>query len=386
MLVRLRTDEARTAMPSHWTTRQIHLFGGGSQVENFREMSTIYPVRVIRRSSRPVPLRPGPSIELPSRFAFEGREIDTAEFLADMEATGLLVLKDDRLVFERYWLGYDATTQVASWSVGKSFVSALVGIAIDEGAIGSIEDDVARYAPELKGSAYDGVRLKDVLQMSSGAKWNEDYSDPQSDINRWLRLLAEGGSIDAFAASSVRECDPGTVNRYSTTDTHVLGMVVRGATRRSLTEYLREKLWDPLGAEADAFWVVDSTGVEVAGGGLSATLGDFARLGVLYLNGGMWNGRQIVSEDWVKASVTPDAPHLMPRPGSAGYGLQWWVPDPSGAYTAIGAYNQFVWVDPASRTVIAKTSAFRRYAADLQPESYRISDHFALFRAIADGT
>lgn len=164
-------------MPSNWTTRPINLFGGGPQVENFREMSTIYPVRVVRRSSRPVPLRSGSSIELPSRFTFEGREMDTAEFLADMETTGLVVLKDDRLVFEQYRLGNDATTQTASWSVGKSFVSALVGIAIEEGAIRSIEDDVAGYAPELKGSAYDGVRLKDVLQMSSGAKWNEDYSD-----------------------------------------------------------------------------------------------------------------------------------------------------------------------------------------------------------------
>ncbi|HZZ90337.1 MAG TPA: serine hydrolase [Caulobacteraceae bacterium] len=371
-------------MTSHWTTRNIHLFGGGSQIENFREMSTIYPVRVVRRSSNPLPFRSGPAIQLPSRFAFDGREMDSAEFLADMETTGLLVLKDDRLVFEQYWLGNDATTQAASWSVGKSFVSALVGIAIDEGAIGSIEDDIASYAPDLEGSAYDGVRLKDVLQMSSGAKWNEDYSDPESDINRWLRMLAEGGSLDAFAAGSVREREPGTVCRYNTTDTHVLGMVVRGATARSLAEYLREKLWEPLGAEADAFWVVDSTGAELAGGGLNAVLRDYARLGMLYLNGGAWNGRRIVPQDWVKASVTPDAPHLMPGSG-AGYGLQWWIPDASGAFTAIGVYNQFVWVDPASRTVIAKTSAFRRYAADLQPGSYRIADHFALFRAIADG-
>jgi hypothetical protein len=365
-------------------TRPLNLFGGGSQVENFREMSVIYPVRVIRRSSTPDPLRAGPPIELPPRFAFEGREIDTAAFLAEMETTGLVVLKDDRLVFERYWLGNDATTQSASWSVGKSFVSALVGIAIGEGAIGSIEDDVARYAPVLKGSAYDGVRLKDVLQMSSGAKWNEDYSDPDSDINRWLRLFAEGGSLDAFAASLVRGCEPGTLNRYNTTDTHVLGMVVRGATGRSLTEYLREKLWEPLGAEADCFWVVDSTGTELAGGGLNAVLRDYARLGVLHLKGGVWNGRQIVPAEWVKASVTPDAPHVMPRPDGAGYGLQWWVPDLSGVYMAIGVYNQFVWIDPASRTVIAKTSAFRRYGADLTPESYRIGDHFALFRAIAE--
>jgi CubicO group peptidase (beta-lactamase class C family) len=352
-------------------------------------MATIYPARVIRRSSTPTPtpLQSGPSIELPSRFTtIEGREVDTAEFLADQETTGLVVLKDGRVVFERYWLGYDATTQAASWSVGKSFVSALVGIAVDDGAIASIEDDVVRYAPQLKGSAYDGVRLKDVLQMSSGAKWNEDYSDPDADIHRWLRLLAEGGSLDAFAASCVRACDPGTVNLYNTTDTHVLGMVVRGATGRSLTEYLREKLWDPLGAEADAFWVVDATGVGVAGGGLNATLRDFARLGLLYLNGGVWNGRRVVSEDWVKASVTPDAPHLMPSLTNLGYGFQWWLPELGGAFTAIGAYNQFVFVDPAWRTVVAKTSAFRRYAADSQPDSYRVIDHFGLFRAIAMGS
>jgi CubicO group peptidase (beta-lactamase class C family) len=164
---------------------------------------------------------------------------------------------------------------------------------------------------------------------------------------------------------------------------------VRGATGRSLPEYLREKLWDPLGAEADAFWVVDSTGAEMAGGGLNAVLRDYARLGELYRNGGVWNGRQLLSQAWVKASVTPDAPHLMPGPrpnadSSLGYGFQWWVADNSGAFCAIGVYNQFVCVDPATRTVIAQTAAFRRYAADRQAESYRVADCLALFRAIAD--
>jgi CubicO group peptidase (beta-lactamase class C family) len=372
-------------MPSHWTTRPIGLFGGGSQVENFREMATIYPVRVVRRSAKPAPFAAGQPLELPAAFEFQGRNIDTAQFLSEMETTGLLVLRNDRLVFERYWLGNDATTQSASWSVGKSFVSALVGVAIDEGAIRSVEDPVTLHAPMLKGSAYDGVRLKDVLQMSSGARWNEDYSDPESDINKWIRILAgEGGSLDAFAAGRVRGCEPGTFNRYNTTDTHVLGMVVRGATGRSLTEYLREKLWAPLGTEADAFWIVDSTGVEMAGGGLNAILRDYAKLGALYMNGGVWNGQRIVSEAWVKASVTPDAPHVAPRPESSGYGFQWWAPDSSGAYCAIGVYNQFVWVDPGTRTVIAQTAAFRGYAADLRAESYRVGDCFALFRAIAE--
>lgn len=371
-----------------WVTRNTQMFRGGEQVENFRQMSSIYPVRVIRRATPPSPLPRGPALKLPAAFAFEGRALDTAQFLAEMETTGLLVVRDGEVVFEDYWLGNDATTQSIGWSVSKSFVSALVGIAVRDGAIASIEDPVTRYAPELAGGGYDGVRLKDVLQMSSGVRWNEDYSDPHSDIADYGRAMADGGSLDAFAAGLVREREPGTFNRYNSTDTHVLGLVLRRATGRSMAEYLRDRLWQPLGMEADGFWMVDSTGAEMAGVGLSAVLRDYARLGCCYLNGGAWNGAQVVPEAWVEASVTPDAPHLMPgpRPSAAlpmGYGYQWWVPDVSGAYSAIGVYNQFVWVDPKSRTVIAKTSAFRRYGSSPALESYRVGDHFGLFAAIA---
>ena len=242
-----------------WITRDTGMFRGGEQVENFRRMSTIYPVRVVRRSSSPSLLPAGPAAPLPEAFEFEGRSLDTARFLAEMETTGLIVIRDGRVEFETYWLGNDASCQTIGWSVTKSFVSALIGIAIDEGAIGAVEDPVTRYAPSLAGSGYDGVRLKDVLQMSSGARWNEDYSDPNSDIADYGRAM-NGGSLDAFAAARVRECAPGTFNRYNSTDTHVLGMVLRRSTGRSLAEYLREKLWEPLGMEADAFWVVDTAG------------------------------------------------------------------------------------------------------------------------------
>jgi len=330
----------------------------------------------------------GPAIHLPDQFSFQGQTLKTKPFLEEMETTGLIVLTDDRVVFEQYWLGNDATTQTASWSLVKSFVSALVGIAVGEGVIASIEDPVTRYVPTLTGSGYDGVRLKDVLQMSSGIRWNEDYSDPESDIRRSGRALGQGGSLDSFAASCVRECEPGTFNRYNTTDTHVLGMVLRGATSKVLSEYLQEKLWEPMGMEADAFWIVDSTGAEFAGAGLSAVLRDYARLGLLYLNDGARNGAQIVPADWVRASVTADAPHLRPgeRPNAAvpwGYGFQWWLPDDSGAFSAIGIYNQYIFVDPATRLVVAKTSAFRDFAATRAPAAYRIGDHFAFFRAIA---
>lgn len=377
-----------TAPKNSWTTRDSRLFTGAAQVENFRSMSTIYPVRVIRRAAKPAPLAAGKAMALPASFEIQGRTIDTARFLAEVETTGLLVFKDDRLVHEDYWLGNDATTQTVSWSVVKSFVSALMGIAIHEGAIRSLEDSVTRYVPELAGSGYDGVRIKDVLQMSSGIRWNEDYSDPEADINVFGRVFRRGESLDAFAARCVRGREPGTYNLYNSTDTHVIGMVLRHATGRSLAEYLKEKLWDPIGAGADAFWIVDDKGAEMAGGGLNAVLRDYARLGLLYLNGGIWNGTQIVPEAWVKASVTPDAPHLMPGPRPSallpsGYGYQWWVPDDSGVYSAIGIYNQYVYVDPKARVVIAKSSAFRGYAASTAPEAYKSAEHFALFKAIA---
>lgn len=375
-------------MAGGWTTHNPALFGGGPQVENFRRMSTIYPVRVIRRAPAVSPLPQGERFALPEAFDLQGRTLDTAQFLAEMETTGLIVIRDGRVVFEDYWLGNDASCQTIGWSVTKSFVSALVGIAIDEGAIGAVGDPVTRYAPSLAGSGYDGVRLKDVLQMSSGVRWNEEYSDPNSDVGALGRAMVGGGSLDAFAAGCVRACEPGTFNRYNSTDTHVLGMVLRHATGRALSDYLHDKLWAPLGMEADGFMVVDATGAEMAMGGLNAVLRDYARLGCCYLNGGVWNGGQVVPASWVAASTTPDAPHLQPgpRPNATlpmGYGYQWWVPDDSGAFCAIGVYNQFVWVDPATRTVIAKTSAFRDYAVTAGMESYRVGDHFALFAAIA---
>ncbi|HEX4301443.1 MAG TPA: serine hydrolase domain-containing protein [Rhizomicrobium sp.] len=377
-----------TAPANRWTTRDSRLFTGAAQVENFRSMSTIYPVRVIRRAPKPAPLATGKPMALPESFAVQDRTVETARFLAEVETTGLLVLKDGRLIYENYWLGNDATTQTISWSVVKSFVSALMGIAIHEGAIRSLEDPVTRYVPGLAGSGYDGVRIKDVLQMSSGMRWNEDYSDRESDINVFGRVFRRGESLDAFAARCVRGREPGTYNLYNSTDTHVIGMVLRHATGRSLAEYLKEKLWDPIGAEADAFWIVDDKGAEMAGGGLNAVLRDYARLGLLYQNGGARDGVQIVPEAWVRASVTPDAPHLMPGPRPSallpsGYGYQWWVPDDSGVFAAIGIYNQYVYVDPKARVVIAKSSAFRGYAASTAPEAYKSVEHFALFKAIA---
>ena len=184
-----------------------------------------------------------------------------------------------------------------------------------------------------------------------------------------------------------REFAPGTFNRYNSMDAQVLGMILRRTTGKTEAAYLEEKLWSPLGMESDAYWATDDEGVEFAVGGLSATLRDFAKLGRLYLNDGRWNGAQIVSVEWVRASVTPDAPHLMPgkrasSDSALGYGFQWWIPDDSGAYSAIGIYNQFVYVNPALRLVIAKTSANHTYGAGGGEASDREEEHFVFFHAI----
>ena len=271
-------------------------------------------------------------------------------------------------------------------SVGKSFVSALIGIAIEEGLIGSIDEPITDYVPELFGSAYDNVRIKDVLQMSSGARWNEDYSDPESDIMRYAVTFGSGGSLDEFTASLEREREPGTYNYYNSTDTQALGMLLRRATNRTLSDYAQEKLWQPLGMQDTAYWIIDNHGMELAAGGLQVTARDYAKLGQLFLNKGNWQGAQVVPEQWVIDSVTPDAPHVMPDPDSpypVGYGYQWWVPaSDTGEFSAIGVYNQFIWVNPTTGTVIVKLSANSNYGLSADPDSWDELQTFELFRAI----
>jgi CubicO group peptidase (beta-lactamase class C family) len=365
------------------------LFSDRDHVADFRNMKAFFPAVRIPASGRPSVLALGPQVELPASFAFRATQIDTASFLAVTDTTGLIVIKDDKIVLERYFRGTDAHTRTVAWSVSKAFVSALIGIAVGEGKIQSINDPVTRYAPELAGSAYDGVRIKDVLQMSSGARWNEDYSDPHSDVMRFGHTVAFGHSLDAFAASLPREHAPGTYLRYNSMDTQVLGMVLCRATGMSLAAYLSTHLWQPLGMQDDAYYLTDRGGVEFAAGGLNATLRDYARLGLLYAHDGNWHGTQIIPPEWVRASTTPDAPQLMPgrRPSSTeiwGYGYHWWIPDLQGDYVAVGIFNQFIYVNPRQHLVIVKSSANHAYGTGhgYDETKDRESTHLALFKAI----
>jgi len=362
------------------------IFDSNTIVENFRSLYKKYPNSTVYRSG-PIYDLPETNRELPATFVYDGKTKAISDWIKRTDTTGLLVLKDASIVFEKYYDGNKRSTHIISMSVAKSLVSFLIGVALEEGEIADLQDPVDTYAPNLKGSGYEGVSLKNVLQMSSGIRFTEDYGDLKSDI---VRLVASftTGSLNEFVASLPNEREPGTFNKYVSADTQVLSMVLTGATKKSLTEYMQEKLWSRLGAENDAIWLTDRSGTEMAFGGLNAVLRDYARFGLLYLNNGRnFKDEQLVSDSWIESSVTPDAPHLMPgrnNPASdwsMGYGYQWWIPEnPQGDYAAIGIYGQFIFVYPAHGVVIAKSSAYVDYnssGAEMESESIEA------FRAIA---
>ena len=354
-------------------------------VENFRDMDRVFPTGVVHKGEYTHEFPREEGFELPETFEFNGETQNVADFLESTWTTGLVVLKDGAIVYEKYYRGNTEDSLCISWSVAKSFLSALVGIAVEEGQIESIEDPLDKYVPELVGTGYEGVRIKDALQMSAGIYFNEDYGDFNSDINKLGRILALGGSLDGFVASMTRERDPGTFHKYTSTDTQAVAMALMRATGKSMCELLEEKIWKPLGMESDSYYLLDTAGTELALGGLNATTRDYARFGQLYLQKGKWNDEQIVPEQWVIDSVTPDAPHLMPgdNPLSTekmGYGYQWWIPvEPDGEFLAVGIYNQFIYVYPKLNVVIAKNSAYPGYTDDYESEYETVE----MFRAIA---
>jgi CubicO group peptidase (beta-lactamase class C family) len=364
------------------------LFSGVEQYEQFNRLREVFPHHVIRASTSPYVFPRGETMSLPSTYIHRGASKDTQSFLEETDTAALFVVSNGAVVYENYWLTGGADVHWMSMSVGKSFVSALVGIALEEGLIQSVEDPVTDYVPSLGGSAYEGVRIKDLLQMSSGARWNEDYSDPQSDIMRFIHTFGTGASLNEFTSTLVRAREPGTHNYYNSMDTQALGMLLVAATGESLSAYAQKELWEPLGMEQDGFWITDDEGMEMAAGGLQVVARDYAKLGQLYLDGGSWRGTQIIPAGWVQDSVRPDGSHVQPGLDPAyplGYGYQWWIPPgDEGEYSAIGVYNQFIYVNPTKRLVIVKLSANSDYGLTDDDSSWRELETFGLFRSIGN--
>jgi len=310
---------------------------------NFPHMEKIFPGHVVKAGGKVRALPAGQPL------ALSDAEIDG--FIASQNISGLIVLQDGKVRLERYARGYTPQGRWTSFSVAKSFTSSLVGAAIRDGYIKSVDEPVTKYIPELAGSGYDGVTIAQLLTMTSGVRWNEDYTDAKSDVARmFLEPVPAGEDPTVFYMKKLpRETAPGSKWVYKTGETNLIGVLVMRATKKPLADYLSEKIWRPYGMEQDAFWMIDPSGHEVSGCCLSVSLRDYARLGQFVLDG----GRGVVPANWYAEATRSHAD--IGRPGF-GYGYQWWS-YPQGRYGAQGIFGQSIRVDPKSKTVIAISAA-----------------------------
>jgi CubicO group peptidase (beta-lactamase class C family) len=281
-----------------------------------------------------------------------GTDVDA--YMKAQRTAGLVIVQDGKIRLEKYGLGFSGDGKWTSFSVAKSFTSTMVGAAIKDGYIKSIEDKVSAYIPDLKGSAYDDVTIRQLLTMTSGVKWNEDYADPKSDVALFNQHKAEDGMdvTVSYMRKLPREAPAGTKWVYKTGETNLIGVLVSSATKKKLSDYLSEKIWAPFGMEQDASWLLGATGHEISGCCIQASTRDYARLGIFMLGGAAVNGASILPADWVAAATTKQADIGV---AGKGYGFQWWTYD-DGSYAAQGIFGQGIFIDPKRRLVIASNS------------------------------
>lgn len=352
-------------------------------VNTFRNIDRLFPTRTVPRSAHPLPLPPADLALGDVSFTDRGIRYTLDDYLDRNRVSGLLVLHDGRIRLERYRLGNSPRTRWMSMSVAKSITSTLVGAALKQGYIASLDEPVTKYVRSLAGSAYEGVSIRDVLMMSSGVKWNETYTDPTSDRRRLLeaQISQVPGSAMAVMGSLPRAAPPGTVNNYSTGETQVIAEVVRHATGQPLATYLAERIWSRVGMESDANWWLDSSnGTEIGGSGFSATLRDYARFGQFLLNDGIANGERILPEGWLAEATTPKRLHSGPM---LDYGYLWWTPTAPAAqrdhaFDAQGIHGQFLYVNPAVHLVVVV------WSAQPKPSGGAVVDDSSFFSAVAE--
>ena len=280
--------------------------------------------------------------------------IDVDAYMKDQRTAGLVIIQDGKIRLEKYGLGFSGDGRWTSFSVAKSFTSTLVGAAIKDGYIKSIDDKVSDYIPDLKGSVYDDVTVKQLLTMTSGVKWNEDYADPKSDVALFNAHKAEPG-VDvtvSYMRKLEREAPPGTKWVYKTGETNLIGVLVSSATKQKLSDYLSEKVWRPFGMEQDASWLLGSTGHEISGCCLQASTRDFARFGLFILGGGMAGGKSVLPDGWIAAATTK---HADTDQAEDGYGYQWWTVN-GGSYAAKGIFGQGIFIDPKRKLIFVSNS------------------------------
>jgi CubicO group peptidase (beta-lactamase class C family) len=354
-------EDSRWLTPTMINAR-AHMFEPALNYLTFQHMDKMFAVRTVAAGDDIWEL-PAKPVSIEGEFTFRGKTLDLEGFLEASSTNALIVVKDGSIVHESYRNGSDSGTRFLTFSVAKSYVSTLIGLALADGVIKSLDDKVTDYLPEMKGTGYDGPTIRDLLLMRSGVDWLEVYefgSDTQLTKVHDNSIVAYRYRWCDYAANESKPGPnkPGAVHNYATLDTSVLGCILEKAVGRTGAEYMSERLWKPIGMEHDAYWIMDgpeAIGREFFGAGLNATARDHARFGLMFLNGGVANGKQVVRADWVKQATVPDDGHEPTAPGeSLGYQYQWWTISNSDAYSAIGLHHQFIYIDPANNIVIVK--------------------------------
>ena len=338
---------------SHFTVDKNVLFWSLDKRDAaFRDMESRIPSRVVAAGKSILDLPAGEKIN--PGWAFDDQDWNIDLYMHDQRTAGVIVLHNGEVRLERYALDFNQEQRWTSFSVAKSFTSTLVGAAIKDGYIKSIDDRLTTYIPELIGSGYDGVSVKQLLTMTSGVQWNEDYSDPESDVAQFLLTESVDGidPIILYMKNLQSEATPGTRWQYNTGETNLIGVLVNKATGKTLSDYFAEKVWQPYGMEMDAIWLLNDGGAEIGGCCFSARLRDFARFGLFALGGGVVNGGNVLPEGWFEAAGKKQA--NIDRPGF-GYGYQWWTYD-DGSFAAQGIFGQGIFIDPNRNLVIASNS------------------------------
>jgi CubicO group peptidase (beta-lactamase class C family) len=362
------TDDLKNLGPQE----NILFWSPQQQLASYRNIDKIFPTRSIKSGDfiHALPLVPADLDDL--QIATDDTTLSLDEYFTRQRVAGLLVIKDGKIVYERYGLGNTQESVWISFSVAKSVTSMLVGAAIADGYIKSVDEKVTDYLPRLKGSSYDQSSIRNIMQMSSGVQWDEDYADPESDINistsEW-----ETVNLYEYLRHKPREEAPGEVFNYNTAETNLVGTLLRSAIGNNLSTYLSEKIWQPLGMEADAYWMLSEPGGGEWGGCcISATLRDYGRIGLFAMHGGvLGDGSQVLPEGWMVESTTPSK-------GYAGYGYLWWLGE-NGSYAASGIFGQGIHINPAEKLVIAVHSAREVASKD---SDWGLED--ALFEALTE--
>jgi len=368
--------ETRALLKTAPTNRDLLFWSVPQRDAAFRALDRISLLakwHVIPASSAPKPLPQGEPLKLP---------IDLDAYMASQRSAAIVILQGGKLRLERYGLGFDKDGRWTSFSVAKSFTSTLVGAALRDGLIKSMDDKVSDYIPDMKGSAYDDVSVRQLLTMTSGVRWNEDYGDPKSDVAQFNNHKPEAGvdALVSYMRKLPREAPAGTRWHYSTGETNLVGILVNQATKKPLADYLYEKVWNPAGMEQQATWLLSKTGNEISGCCIQAATRDFARFGQFVLDGAKAGGQSIVPDGWLAEATSGQA--STGQPGRA-YGYQWWTYD-TGAFAARGIFGQGIFIDPKRKLVIASNANWAAGASDRATSDAREAFYLAVQKAVDD--